>query len=348
MPDAPASAPPSPSVLSYTMQNVPARRRFAVMRDMMADGNPPFIRAVLTAAREDPEAPFDAGVHVRTAGELLCSEHYCDAVSYTRSARGIATSPIEVYSLQLQVEGVTHFTQGGQTLTRTPGQLLLLDGNEPFQAVMAGWVRHRAIRIPRQMLDSMMVAGWQRHGIVCAAEPGLGSLLRQYATVLIEQTEQFNAAEGGPVLENLCRLLALYAGTQTKYAGPADRALGAARLVQVRRYIDQHLADPELTPALVAAAHRMSLRSLHLLFEPTGVSFARHVLWRRLQECHAMLASPAQLHRSVTDIAFAWGFNSLTTFYGAFQRQFGVAPGELRRSAGSGKVAPFERPGRRY
>ena len=188
--------------------------------------------------------------------------------------------------------------------------------------------------------------GWQRHGIVCADQPGLGHLLTQYVTVLIEQTDRFSAAEGGPVLDNLCRLLALYCGTQTKHAGPADRALNAARLVHVRRHIDQHLADPALTPASVAAAHRMSARSLHLLFEPTGVSFARHVLWRRLQECHAMLASPAHLHRSVTDIAFAWGFNSLTTFYSAFQRQFGMAPGELRRTAGSRKVAPSGKPGR--
>jgi len=319
-----------------------------VMRDMMADGNPPFIRARLTAEREDPEAPFDAGLHVRMAGELLCSEHYCDAVKYTRSERGIATSPIDVYSLQLQVEGVTHFTQGGQTLTREPGSLLLMDGNVPFHAVMPGPTRHRAIRIPRGMIDPLIVPGWQRHGIVCAAQPGLGSLLTQYVTVLTEQTDQFNTAEGGPVLDNLCRLLALYAGAQTKYAGPADRALNAARLLQVRRHIDLHLADPALTPASVAAAHRMSLRSLHLLFEPTGVSFSKHVLWRRLQECHAMLASSAHLHRSVTDIAFAWGFNSLTTFYGAFQRQFGIAPGELRRTAGSGKVAPFEKPRRMH
>jgi transcriptional regulator GlxA family with amidase domain len=90
----------------------------------------------------------------------------------------------------------------------------------------------------------------------------------------------------------------------------------------------------------------MSLRSLHLLFEPTGVSFARYVLHRRLQECHATLASPVHANRSVTDIAFAWGFNSLTTFYSAFQREFGMAPGEVRRAAGSGDVTPSERPNR--
>jgi AraC-like DNA-binding protein len=160
----------------------------------------------------------------------------------------------------------------------------------------------------------------------------------------MEQMGRLDAAEAGVALDNLCRLLALLADARTMNADPADRALNAARLVQVRRHIDRHLADPALTPASVAAAHHMSLRSLHLLFEPTGVSCARHVLRRRLQECHAMLASPAHAYRSVTDIAFAWGFNSLTTFYGAFQREFGMAPGEVRRAPGSGDIVPPDRP----
>ncbi len=161
--------------------------------------------------------------------------------------------------------------------------------------------------------------------------------------MLTDEITRLKAAEADVALDNLCRLLALHAD---EHAGPPGRAVHAARLVQVRRYIDRHLADPALTPASVAAAHRMSQRSLHGLFEPTGVTFARHVLRLRLQECQAMLASPAHAHRSVTDIAFAWGFNSLTTFYSAFQRQFGIAPGEVRRAASCGQLASSDRPAR--
>jgi AraC-like DNA-binding protein len=67
----------------------------------------------------------------------------------------------------------------------------------------------------------------------------------------------------------------------------------------------------------VAAAMKISVRQLYLLFEPTGTSFAEHVLGRRLEECRAALESPSGRGRSVTDVAYAWGFNSLTTFYQA-------------------------------
>jgi AraC-like DNA-binding protein len=347
MPDAPAIELSSLSVASYALRDVPARRRFTVMRDMMADGHPPFMRALLTATREDPEAPFDGGFRVRTTGDLSCTEHYCDAATYVRTERGVATSPIGVYGLQLQIEGVSHFTQGGQTRAHAPGSLMLMDSNVPFHVVKPGRSRHRAIRIPRRQIDALIAPGWQRQGIHCA-QPGLGSLVTQYTRVLMDEMGGLNGAEAGAALDNLCRLIALYADEQATRVDPADRAVNAARLVQVRRHIDQHLADPALTPASVAAAHRMSQRSLHLLFEPTGVSFARYVLRRRLQECHAMVASPAHAHRSVTDIAFAWGFNSLTTFYSAFQRQFGMAPGEVRRAAGTGRLVPLDRPDRAH
>ena len=49
-----------------------------------------------------------------------------------------------------------------------------------------------------------------------------------------------------------------------------------------------------------------------------------------LEECRAALMN--QGDRSVTDIAYAWGFNSLTTFNRTFRRAFSVAPGEMRLS----------------
>src|ERR1017187_5282842 len=102
--DAPATELPSPPVATYTLSDVPAPRRFAVMRDMMGDGHRPFMRARLTVTREDSEAPFDGGFQVRTTGELSCAEHFCDAARYTRSERGVATSPTDVYGLQLPVQ----------------------------------------------------------------------------------------------------------------------------------------------------------------------------------------------------------------------------------------------------
>lgn len=108
-------------------------------------------------------------------------------------------------------------------------------------------------------------------------------------------------------------------------------AIADARLGDVERYINANLASPSLTPARAAAALKLSERTLHSLFERQGVSFAAHVRRRRLEECRiALIARPS---RPVIDVAFAWGFGSLPSFYRAFRAEFGMSPGDLRQAA---------------
>ncbi len=96
---------------------------------------------------------------------------------------------------------------------------------------------------------------------------------------------------------------------------------------RAKRYIETHRADPMLTPERAASALKISVRQLHLLFEPGGTTFAQYVMKRRLEECRTALQTG---ERSVVDIAFAWGFNSLATFYRRFQEAYGMTPCEMR------------------
>jgi AraC-like DNA-binding protein len=141
--------------------------------------------------------------------------------------------------------------------------------------------------------------------------------------------EQLSDAELSAVVDNFCRLIAIGCGSAI---GEQREAIRAARIEQIKRYINLHLAQPNLTPARVASAHKISVRQLHRLFEPTGTSFAQYVLSRRLDECRATLLSPASARRSVADVALGWGFNSLAAFYRSFSDRCGVAPRELRAS----------------
>jgi AraC-like DNA-binding protein len=154
-------------------------------------------------------------------------------------------------------------------------------------------------------------------------------LLGAYLDVLMREAGDMTPGTRDGVPDTLCRLAGIACNAA---AGAQPVAVREARLAQARHYIERHLADPYLSPARVAAALGVSLRSLHLVFVPTGTSVARHILQRRLEECRAALLRDGR--RPVTGIAFAWGFNSLSTFYRAFQAAFGCAPGDLRAAEG--------------
>ncbi len=86
-----------------------------------------------------------------------------------------------------------------------------------------------------------------------------------------------------------------------------------------------------LTPEPIASALGMSTRQLHGLFEMSAKSFARHLTAERVDRAvRALIFDPS---RSISEIAFACGFDSLPTFYSAFRTIVGMTPTELRISA---------------
>ena len=57
-----------------------------------------------------------------------------------------------------------------------------------------------------------------------------------------------------------------------------ERGVNAARQSAVLAAIDRRANEPGLDPARVAANLGMSVRYLHKLLEPTGRSFAQHLI----------------------------------------------------------------------
>jgi AraC-like DNA-binding protein len=103
------------------------------------------------------------------------------------------------------------------------------------------------------------------------------------------------------------------------------------QLRRIQTYIDAHVSEPDLSPKRIAAAHRMSLRYLYKLFSHAGCAVKKWIRERRLTRCAEALANPAQVHRNVTEIAYAWGFSDLSHFNRMFKRRFGVSPRSYRR-----------------
>lgn len=110
---------------------------------------------------------------------------------------------------------------------------------------------------------------------------------------------------------------------------PESRAaLRSGLLHAARGILARDLRQPGLSPGAVARELGISLRQVHVLFEPTGQSFARTLTAMRLADASRMLV--AQPARSVTDIAYRCGFDSIATFYRAFRAAYGMTPNDAR------------------
>ena len=96
-------------------------------------------------------------------------------------------------------------------------------------------------------------------------------------------------------------------------------------------YVECNLSDPDLSVESIAARLKCSKRYLHQAFDDAGLGLGRYIWKRLLERCKDDLIDANRAGRSLSDIAFAWGFSSLAHFSKAFKQKFGAAPSEFRR-----------------
>jgi AraC-like DNA-binding protein len=199
-----------------------------------------------------------------------------------------------------------------------------------FEAESQGPAAFDILVIPQGTLSPLLAGGRLRRPVRLAGATPLGSLLGAAMDAAMAQAPLLTDELGEAVLRNVCGLVALVCGTADDSTELARDSVRSAQLAAVKRHVDLHLADSGLTPASTAAALGISARQLHRLFESSGSTFARYVLRQRLLRCRDTIAGATGTGRSVIDIAFGWGFNSMATFYRAFVSEFGNPPAVLR------------------
>ncbi len=312
--------------LVFSTDDVPETERFSYWRAAVGDG----LLGSCVEPNKDQERPFTGRLIGLRAGSVAQIRCRADRHSSFRGPREIARRSWHDHFLFYREfsAGAWFGWDGGELVTR-PGELVIGDPMVPLAARPRADFDYEVWVLPRKFLDPHLPASRRPRSLVLTDSAGLDGMIKAYLDAFAGQFEPLGDGGVDLVADNFCRLLAVAFGSA---AGEQQEPIRLARLEEAKRYVDLHLAYPDLTPEKAAGALRVSVRSLHLLFEPSGESFAEYVLRRRLEECRAALASPIG-ERSITDVAFGWGFNNLATFYRAFRRAFGATPGELRAQA---------------
>jgi len=238
-----------------------------------------------------------------------------------RTAEVIRRSPADAVAVYLTLRGDAWFRYGDGTRDLRPGQVLICDADRPFARGFARGLEELAIKVPRAALLAGTGRTSLRSPVVAAFARGNDPYAKVLARLVdrAARAERPVAADEGTVLDLVATLAA---------GRNADRTV--ALRAAARCFIEDHLADPGLGAARVAAATGISERHLSRVFAADGTTIPRHVLSRRLQLGYAMLSSPGL---TVADVAARCGFASATYFSHAFRERFGLRAGDVRREA---------------
>ena len=273
--------------------------------------------------------PFHGSIEIRSVGSLEIMRFASSPLSFTEFPSEAVNSQAHCI-VTTQLEGVRCYSQDGYATVLEPRDSTLIDCARPWSSQSSGNSVRLYLRIPRELLSNRLQSTTFPIASRIAGNAGLGATLFQVAVSLFREAELFQPAESAAALEAYLDILSACLGRVDSELGAPHRS--AELLLRILRFIETHLAEPSLEPMTIASASGISVRHLHRVFARQGYSVGDWIRQRRLQQCRADLCHFGSKQRSITDVAFSWGFSDSAHFSRSFRREFGISPRAFRAS----------------
>jgi len=245
-------------------------------------------------------------------------------MSVSRTRQDIARSSSDDLFVCRQLAGKLKVEQQGREILLAPREFCLLDPQIPYNGTFGESSKLLVLKVPRRALEARF-GNTSALGVRPLNRGAAGRLASYYLASLpacSDNGRSYHALYQDQALDLITVCLA-------SSVAKRDKGLSSPRVMahlRLRLAIDQHMANPALSPTALAAAAGMSVRYSNLILANQGTSLERFIQTSRLERCRRVLEDPGQAHRSITDVAFAWGFSDLATFSRAFKRAFGQSP----------------------
>jgi AraC-like DNA-binding protein len=314
----------------WSTDQVDPKDRFDYWREVRAKG-----LFGVTAELDAERRPHFTGEFslrkIDTAGliELRASPYKVE-----RGASDIANAPGDSLCIYQQLGAGGRFgVSGTDDFTMQQGRFATSYSDLPYRTVPIG-AEGFHLRILKVPVAGILSPRRGLHDLVpkpLGDHPSLAPLLESCFADLTEVDDDADTAMTAPLVQALAQLTLIERGVVSPASHTAMQAFRVGRLSLARRSIARHVSQAALSPAFVADLLGISVRHLHVLFESTGASFSQTVTAGRVElSCRLLVEAP---RRTISQIAFASGFDSLATFYRAFQAALAMSPGDFRQRA---------------
>lgn len=284
------------------------------------------------------DGPLDAQMSAFDVGPLRMFRITAPAHRIQRSSTS-GELPIDgKYKLVLQMRGHAEIRQQDRAARLRPGDWSLYDPRVPYAITNFERSDLLVVQVPRQQLKGFKVPNLHTSEAPSPNLVGLYAVLGSFLRSLAEQLVSLPNGVGQPLSDTVFGLLA------STLAAHQDESVEYATLphvlkARVKQYVQTHLAEPDLSIERIALDMRCSKRYLHRVFEDESSTLDRYIWLTRLERCHAALGTPAAQHKSISEVAFNWGFNSSAHFCRLFKHQYGLSPREYQRQAAQAQPA---------
>jgi AraC-like DNA-binding protein len=237
----------------------------------------------------------------------------------------------------LQRSGSTVVHQAEHRSCLRVQQLCLIDDMLPFSIeVTEGLAEFTFLRIPRELaLERGQVSADRTAVGFTTSDPGT-ALLAALLLKLSDRADEMDHNQGTIALNAVVQLLSI-----PRQARPPSARKAGWRSRTAIGFIDSELSDSSLSAERVATMVGISRRRMdNVLTQELGMSTAGLIWYRRLLRAADELRDPRRAAQTITEIAFAAGFEHAAHFTRSFKRQYHCTPSEWRANSKKYGSAP--------
>lgn len=284
---------------------------------------------------EDPNAVVSV-MEVWPYGQTSIFRSRMSGVRLLRTDKQARRTPSQVLAIAVQETAVARHRQLGVTRLVSPGELMVVDLNSPYDYEWNRFGSSRCLHVPIDEIGLPYERIQQ-----AAANPERSPVARMLAdhisTLTVrgdELSTDPSAYDLGQVSIDLARAMLASA---VPHAATRD-ILAETLLTRVRAYVRRHLANPALSAQSIAVAHGISTRRLYQICAEADLSLEQWIIARRLAGARAELSRPEIGPVPIATVARRWGFVSHAHFTRRFRAAYAVTPSEWRRRCAESAV----------
>lgn len=250
-----------------------------------------------------------------------------------RTPAKIAGATEDYFLVSIQSQGHGRVSQDGRDALLKPGDFALYDSTRPYTLSFDGDFQQYVLMLPGPTLRSALRRTEVLTATTVTGQRGAGHLMIGMIRTLAADIGTLAPESAAAVADSVTQILVAGLAALPAARSAALSQSQAFHREQVRALVRDRLRDPALNVGAIARQLRLSSSTLHRAWAGEACSLSDWIWAQRLDAARRDLCDPALAVRSVSQIAFSWGFNDAAHFSRAFRARFGCAPSNLRPGA---------------
>lgn len=252
-------------------------------------------------------------------------------VMFSRTHHASARAAAGSFKIMWQIAGTSCIQQSGREAMLVPGTWAVYDSTRAYSVnVLDPDSKFVVLFLPQTeayawgpAIPRLLGTALSGKGTAEVALSAIGRLL----------DDQFSLDSTGQMVVQ-DSVVALMAAAMRQTGSPdlttQARVANPRKLEEIRAFILDHISESDLSAERIAQAFSMSRRSLYYLFDRVGETPHAFILGLRLEAARKGLGDAREADKTITELAYEFGFSDAAHLSRAFHERFGMSPSGWR------------------